>query len=280
MLTVPRVAPVRGVTVRRRSVTEGVTRGESVAFAASYLLRSATSASCARLPRSGLFRTRARGLSAPHRGFVLRSGGWRCGSGGTPYGTGSVVARRPRVACRRPAEGGKKPACRLPSGTTPWPRDAPGFQPVHAALVASWAVGDEVVRAWCAVEGDRVPAEDVAGWSEAADVEAYLLNDDEGPVAYGELWLDDEEGEVELARLLVAPGRRGHGVGRALTRALTEQAQDTHPELPAVILRVRPENLPAIRCYAAAGFVDVPEDEQASWNQGQRFAYHWMVLGG
>lgn len=71
VLTVPRVAPVRGVTVRRRSVTEGVTRGESVAFAASYLLRSATSASCARLPRSGLFRTRARGLSAPHRGFVL-----------------------------------------------------------------------------------------------------------------------------------------------------------------------------------------------------------------
>ena len=153
------------------------------------------------------------------------------------------------------------------------------FVPVHAELVASWAVGAEVVRAWCAVEGDRVLADVVAGWSEADDVEAYLLSDGGVPVAYGELWLDDEEGEVELARLLVAPERRGQGVGRALTRALSARAQETHPELPAVFLRVRPENVPAISCYTAAGFVDVPEDEQASWNEGQRFAYHWMVLG-
>jgi ribosomal protein S18 acetylase RimI-like enzyme len=153
------------------------------------------------------------------------------------------------------------------------------FDPVHAEQVAGWAVGDEVVRAWCAVEGDRVPAEVVAGWSRADDVEAFVLRDDDGAaVAYGELWLDDEEGEVELARLLVAPERRGRGVGRVLTRALSARARVTHPELPAVILRVRPENEPAIRCYTGAGFVAVPEDEQATWNEGQRFAYHWMVL--
>jgi len=157
--------------------------------------------------------------------------------------------------------------------------DLQPFDVARAELVASWAVGDEVVRAWCAVEGDRVPAEVVAGWSRADDVEAYLLTDDAGdPCAYGELWLDDEEGEVELARLLVAPERRGSGVGRALTQALTRRARRTHPELPAVILRVRPENEQAIRCYVAAGFVDVPAEEQATWNEGQRFAYHWMVL--
>jgi ribosomal-protein-alanine N-acetyltransferase len=154
------------------------------------------------------------------------------------------------------------------------------FDPADAALVAGWAVGDDVVRAWCAVEGDRVPADVVAGWSEADDVEAYLLSDGEAPLAYGELWVDDEEREVELARLLVAPEHRGRGVGRALTRALTERARETHPELPAVILRVRPENVPAIRCYRAAGFLDVPDEEQATWNRGQRFAYHWMVLAG
>jgi len=153
------------------------------------------------------------------------------------------------------------------------------FEVARAELVASWAVGNEVVRAWCAAEGDRVPAEVVAGWSQADDVEAYLLTDDAGdPRAYGELWLDDAEGEVELARLLVAPEHRGRGVGTRLTQALTARARQTHPELPTVILRVRPENEQAIRCYTTAGFVAVPEEEQASWNEGQRFAYHWMVL--
>ena len=37
------------------------------------------------------------------------------------------------------------------------------FAPVDAELVASWAVGAEVVRAWCAVEGDQVPADVIAG---------------------------------------------------------------------------------------------------------------------
>lgn len=155
------------------------------------------------------------------------------------------------------------------------------FDPDRAALVASWAVGDDVVRAWCAVEGDAVPADVVAGWSRADDVEAYLFTDpsvDDQPLAYGELWLDDEEGEVELARLLVAPERRGQGIGRVLVRELVERARRTHPELPDVILRVRPENEQAIRSYAAAGFLPVPADEQETWNQGQRFAYHWMVL--
>lgn len=153
------------------------------------------------------------------------------------------------------------------------------FDVARAALVASWAVGDDVVRAWCAVEGDAVPADVVADWSRADDVEAFLFTEaDGGPfVAYAELWLDDDEGEVELARLLVAPERRGQGVGRVLVRELVDHARSTHPELPDVILRVRPENAPAIRAYAAAGFVDVPADEQATWNEGQRFAYHWMV---
>lgn len=154
------------------------------------------------------------------------------------------------------------------------------FDPAQAALVAGWAVGDEVVRAWCAVEGDAVPADVVRGWSEADDVEAYLFTEasDGSYAAYGELWLDDEEGEVELARLLVSPDRRGKGVGRVLVRELVERARRTHPELPDVILRVRPENAQAISAYVAAGFVDVPADEQATWNLGQRFDYHWMVM--
>ena len=47
-----------------------------------------------------------------------------------------------------------------------------------------------------------------------------------------------------------------------------------------MILRVRPDNLRAVRAYTAAGFVAVSADQQATWNQGQRFDYHWMVQPG
>lgn len=155
------------------------------------------------------------------------------------------------------------------------------FDPAQAGFVASWAAGDaDVVRAWISIEGETVPAEVVAGWSEADDVEAFLFAESDGSpvVAYGELWLDDEEGEVELARLLVAPGHRGRGIGRVLVRELVARARATHPQLTAVILRVQPGNSRAIRAYGAAGFVALPEAEQATWNEGQRHTYHWMML--
>lgn len=155
------------------------------------------------------------------------------------------------------------------------------FDPVHAELVASWASGDaDVVRAWIALDADQVPADVVAAWSDDDDVEAYLFseNDDSPPVAYGELWLDHESGDVELAHLLVAPERRGQGVGRVFVRALTDLARRRHPQLSPVVLRVQPGNTRGIRAYRAAGYVDLPADQQAAWNEGERFAYHWMVL--
>lgn len=70
-------------------------------------------------------------------------------------------------------------------------------------------------------------------------------------MADGELWVDDDEQEVELARLIVAPAHRGQGVGRRIVTGLVEHAHRIHP---TAFLRVRPENEAARRCYAAAGF--------------------------
>jgi GNAT superfamily N-acetyltransferase len=159
---------------------------------------------------------------------------------------------------------------------------APGFDLVpfdatQAALVSSWAPTPSDVRSWCALPEAPVPPETVAGWSTAEDVEAFLLLDGEGPVAYGELWLDEEEDEVELARLLVDPARRGEGVGRRLTRMLGEHTRQAHPELATICLRVLPDNLAGQRAYLAAGlqFVDAATEE--AWNAGQPAAYRWMV---
>ena len=125
-----------------------------------------------------------------------------------------------------------------------------------------------------------MPPEVISGWSAADDVDTFLLLDGEGPVAYGELWLDEEEGEVELARLLVAPERRGQGTGRALTSLLAAAARDRHPHLETVCLRVRPENTAGHRAYEAAGFTFVDAATEAAWNLGQPTQYRWMVLVG
>jgi len=154
------------------------------------------------------------------------------------------------------------------------------FDPARATLVSSWAPTAAEVLSWCALAEAPVPPEVISGWSTADDVDAFLLLDGEVPVAYGELWLDEEEGEVELARLLVAPERRGQGVGRTLTSLLAAAARDRHPHLETVCLRVRPENTAGHRAYEAAGFTFVDAATEAAWNLGQPTQYRWMVLVG
>ncbi len=53
-----------------------------------------------------------------------------------------------------------------------------------------------------------VQAEEVVAWWEGPDVETWVMVGSDGRlVGYGELWLDAEENEVELARLIIAPER-------------------------------------------------------------------------
>jgi ribosomal protein S18 acetylase RimI-like enzyme len=78
---------------------------------------------------------------------------------------------------------------------------------------------------------------------------------------------------VELARLIIAPERRGRGVGRAMVELLTERARQFYS---AVIVRVHEDNQAALHCYATAGFDRVDAAEQEEWNRGQPAAYVWM----
>ena len=149
------------------------------------------------------------------------------------------------------------------------------FDPAHAATVSSWARTDAEVRAWCAWTQAPVAPEAVAAWGREEGVRAYALAEEGRPVAYGELWVDPEEQEVELARLIVDPGHRGRGVGRLLAARLAAQARSVYPR---VHLRVQPDNAVAQRCYAAAGFVRVSAAEEERWNRGQPVPYVWMTF--
>jgi ribosomal-protein-alanine N-acetyltransferase len=141
-----------------------------------------------------------------------------------------------------------------------------------APLVGSWSATPAEAGMWRCDNGP-VPAERILECAAEDGVHAYVMIDAGAAVAYGELWVDDDEREVELARLIVVPGRRSAGLGRALVAELTELAVGHYPD---VFLRLRPDNAVAYRCYLAAGFVRVPEELEREWNAIQPVDYVWM----
>ncbi|MEV8585551.1 GNAT family N-acetyltransferase [Streptomyces sp. NPDC051180] len=148
------------------------------------------------------------------------------------------------------------------------------FTPAHAATVAGWPASADEVVLWCGRKEFPVPPETVADWQRDDDVRAHVLVEQGGVVGYGELWLDAEEDEVELARIIVAPGDRGRGLGRVLVRELLARALGTG--YADVFLRVHPDNAPALGCYLGAGFTPVDADLAASWNEVQPVDYVWL----
>lgn len=125
---------------------------------------------------------------------------------------------------------------------------------------------------WCSLP--TVSAEVVVAWSAAPSVEAYIVRRDGLPAGYGELWIDDDVAEVELAHIIVDPAHRRNEIGRGLATALAERARQIHP---IVALRVHPDNAIAISAYAAAGFAPVSAGNAAEWNACQPVAYVWMT---
>ena len=129
-----------------------------------------------------------------------------------------------------------------------------------ASVVAGWARTDEEALMWCGARAAPVPTAQVSAWAGEEGVAPFGLFRGQRLVGYGELWVDEREAEVELARLIIDPADRGRGLGRHLAAELGRLAR---PRQPRVMLRVHPANAAALRCYAAAGFRPVAPDQAA-----------------
>jgi [ribosomal protein S18]-alanine N-acetyltransferase len=139
---------------------------------------------------------------------------------------------------------------------------------------------DEASR-WASL--DHLPTlEDLARWHAQPYATPFVLVHGAEVVGYGEVWDDREEDrgedEAELARLVIEPTQRGRGFGRALTRALADEAW--RRGVAEVWLRVVAENAPARRAYEAAGFERATPEEETAFNAGQRRQYVWMRDAG
>lgn len=146
-----------------------------------------------------------------------------------------------------------------------------------AALVVAWCAASPFSREWVPT-GRPDPDAVLAAWHADPDISGHLLLRDGAPVAYGELWVEADEDEAELAHLVVDPARRRQGLGRALALELVAAARGRG--LAHVTLRVRPDNTIGIACYASAGFVRESAEDEALFNSGQPAAYRWMRYVG
>ena len=106
-----------------------------------------------------------------------------------------------------------------------WPlwRWVRSFPAALAGVVSGWARTNEEALMSC-MRAAPVPAEQVSAWASEDGVEQFGLYQGQRLVAFGELWVDEQEAEVELARLIVDPGVRRQGLGQHLAAGLARLA--------------------------------------------------------
>jgi predicted GNAT family N-acyltransferase len=147
------------------------------------------------------------------------------------------------------------------------------FRLDDAALVADWFLdADDVAQ----VTGERrfpIDADDLVVWSYEA-TRAYLLTEDDFPVAYGEIVEDDAEGDVEIGRLIVAPSWRERPAGEVLVKMLADKVE-TSFNYDETWLRVSRENARQLSYAVTNGFHEAPEcsGEKYIWLRKPN-AYH------
>ena len=149
------------------------------------------------------------------------------------------------------------------------------FHAAHARELAGWAATAEEARRWGGQDVVWPMAASVfSAWHADPGVRPFVLARGGVLLGYGEVWIDADEREVELARVIVRPERRGQGLGRLLVRLLLEQAAETGYQ--AAFVRVVPDNAGALACYRRAGFGPVGELERLAFNEGQPLDYVWL----
>lgn len=146
------------------------------------------------------------------------------------------------------------------------------YKPCDAKTIVSWCRDEETFRKWTADRYDSFPitAEDmnkkyVTCNGDCADPENFYpmtAIDESGPVGHLTLrFVDEKKTTLRFGFVIVDDTKRGMGYGQEMLRLALRYAFDML-KVERVTLGVFENNLPACRCYQAAGFRTVEMDSE------------------
>lgn len=123
-----------------------------------------------------------------------------------------------------------------------------------ADLLVGWHDDPEVARYW---DQERFTREAMLERLRRRDVEGFVIEADNKPVGYVQVWHDGEEGGLDM---FLVPSARGRGLGPDAARAVGRHLRDERG-WRRVTVDPYVWNDGAIRAWRRAGFRDVGERE-------------------
>lgn len=124
-------------------------------------------------------------------------------------------------------------------------------------VIVSWILDASACARWAGPQL-RFPfvAEELPELLGVGHVHSYsMVTPDNVLIGFGQFWLRDKK-TVHLGRIIVAPHKRGHGLGTALCKLLIAEALHT-TSAEKVTLRVYRDNPAAFSVYSKLGFIGV-----------------------
>lgn len=121
-------------------------------------------------------------------------------------------------------------------------------------LLVAWHDDPEVARYW---DDERFTRDEMLARLRRAEVEAFVIEADDEPVGYLQVWEEQEAGGIDM---FLIPAARGRGLGPDAARAVARHLRDERG-WRRVTVDPYVWNEPAIRAWRRAGFRVVDEHE-------------------
>ena len=144
------------------------------------------------------------------------------------------------------------------------------YKACDAAVIVTWSEDEAAFRRWSA---DRLPAYPITAedlnrhydaMAESDSFFEFTAFDESGPLGHLIMrFTNEEKTTLRFGFVIVDPRRRAQGYGREMLNLAVRYAFE-FLKVERITLGVFENNLPARRCYRAAGFRETPCCE-ASW---------------